>query len=343
MEAKTADVHPQPEHDIVQRLQQENAALRAELQALRSITLTAASHSTTHADHEHSFDFVKLPRELRNEVYELCVVVGEVRIGDDDWAQWPDMRYKGPKSAKAEVALFTTNKQIRLEALEVYISKNHFIVPNAAMWSPLRARYTRYMPGHSNPPLVLRHLRSISIPFDFRSRADENDGRRSIDFHIGRDKSDEVDFTIEHHNDYAVSLHRNFNTTLYRMIMEHQQLRRLQINVQNATCRLGCHRLVVIMFRDNYFKQKLEAWVFSPLPKRLESLEFLGTINDEERRVIRSAFPDCLRSKITFRGQFDSVRGVWDPDVEIFDEMASEHDAPDLSSKGSSSEDSSLE
>lgn len=68
------------ENDIAQRLRQENAALRAELQALRSTTQFQASQSISRASHEQTFDFLKLPRELRNQIYELRVVVGEVRI-----------------------------------------------------------------------------------------------------------------------------------------------------------------------------------------------------------------------------------------------------------------------
>ena len=66
----------------------------------------------------------------------------------------------------------------------------------------------------------------------------------------------------------------------------------------------------------------------------IESLEFLGTVNNEERRVIWEAFPDSLRGKITIRGQFDPSRKVRDPDVEVvFDETLSEPDASDSSSE----------
>lgn len=75
MAGKTTDMQPPPENDIVQRLQQEISALKAELQALRPTTHSAASHSSAHAGHERTFGFMKLPRELRNLVYEFFVLL----------------------------------------------------------------------------------------------------------------------------------------------------------------------------------------------------------------------------------------------------------------------------
>lgn len=119
------------ENDIAQRLQQENAVLRAELQALRSTTQFQASQSISRASHEQTFDFLKLPRELRNQVYELCVVVGEVRIDLLARLYTADMRCQQPKDAAAVISLLAINKQIRHEALELYLSKNHFVLNTA--------------------------------------------------------------------------------------------------------------------------------------------------------------------------------------------------------------------
>jgi hypothetical protein len=68
METKTTNMQPHLENDIVQRLQEENAALKVELQALRSTTQLQAPLSIAHASHEQTFDFLKLPRELRNSM-----------------------------------------------------------------------------------------------------------------------------------------------------------------------------------------------------------------------------------------------------------------------------------
>jgi hypothetical protein len=342
MEANAADVQSTPENDVVQRLQQEVAALRAEIQTLRSTAQLQASQPTTQAGHEQTFDFMRLPRELRNLVYEFCVVVGEVRIGNhDNWAQYPDMRYIHREGAKAETSLFAVNKQIRVEALELYLSKNHFVVPSTAMWTSdgSCAGYWHHISGRPGISAVHKHVRSISMPFDFWSLMDEDGGKDSINFHTAVETNDEVNFAMERHNDFAFWLCHSFIDILADIPLGYPQLRKLQINLQNATCRLGCHRLVVAIFTDADTKKRLEHyWRIAENARLIESLEFLGTINGEERRAIRSAFPHFLRSKVTFRGQIDPTWGLWDPDVEILDETSSEHDAPGSSLKDSSSE-----
>ena len=331
-EAKTANMQSTLENDIVRRLRQENAALRAELLAMRLFS--------TSRD-ERTFDFLKLPRELRNLVYECCVAVGEVRIGGADWVQQPDMRYKLPKSAKAELSLFTVNKQIRLEALEVYLSKNHFVVPNAAMWwsSGPRIHFTRRIPGLPKRSVVHEQWRSVSIPVDFRGIPAEDDGTDSINLDDRLDTSEEVSTMVERHNEYAFDFYFNALSTLAHIIPSNRQLRRLQINVQNATCRLGCHRLVVMLFNDGEIKNQLNKWISKATNHRIESLEFLGTINDEERFAIRSAFPYSLRPKIRFYGRFDRDLRTWDPKVEVFDGTMNEQDAVDSSSQEDYSKD----
>lgn len=329
MEAKAADMPPASENKTLQELQQEIAALRAELQALRSTTQLRAPHSISCAGHEQAFDFLKLPRELRNQVYEFCVVVGEVRVGDHEWLQRPDIRYNHPKGAKAEVSLFTVNKQIRLEALEVFLSKNHLVLPNAAMsLNGFRNGYTRHIPGSPGRSLVQKYLRSISIPFDFRSIIEESDSEYSTS---DDDTRAVVDKVMHRHDDFASQLSHSSLWALTSIIIHFRQLRSLQVNLQNATCCLGCHRLIVMIFNASGMKARLESWISEETIDRIQSLEFLGTINDEERRAIRSAFPQSIRSKITFWGRFNSDLLEWDPEVEVFDEPSSEHEALDSS------------
>ena len=321
MEAKTADMPPASENKSFQELQQENAVLRAELQALRSTTQLQAPHFISRAGHEQAFDFLKLPRELRNLVYEFCVVVDEVRIGGafaDYRTPYTDMRYYHPKSARTELSLVAVNKQIRLEALPVYLSKNHFVVPEALM---------QLFPTYDSPNspilrgqkifLVHKHLRSLSITFDFRNVTDESISQDPVKFHTGVDTWREVDSVMHIHDTFAYLLSEDSVLALVGILSDHKQLRRLQVNVQHATCRLQCHRLVVHMFKSCGVEEQLESWVSGTTANRIESLEFLGTANEEERCAIRSAFPRSLRSKVKFYGRFDYDMWEWDPEVEV--------------------------
>jgi hypothetical protein len=125
MEVKTADPGLPLEHDTVQRLREEVAAVRAELQALRSTTQPEASSSTVRTSHgQATFRSLDLPRELRNLVYESCVVVGEVRILRPGRVQQVDMRYDIPRYPRAEVSLFVINKQVRRESGAVSIERS---------------------------------------------------------------------------------------------------------------------------------------------------------------------------------------------------------------------------
>jgi hypothetical protein len=96
--------------------------------------------------------------------------------------------------------------------------------------------------------------------------------------------------------------------------------------LQNAMCRTECHRLVVALFEDGVNREELDKLQYKVCTRQLERLDFLGTISKKERRTIRKAFPQCIRSKITFHGQWNPDRCDWDPDVEIFDKTPSKVD-----------------
>ena len=149
-------------------LQAENASLRAELQALRK----SKEQQPPHPDPAGTFNLFGLPRELRDVIYEMCLVPGIVFIKRrPQVARIPksDMRYQrqlsGPKTASQ---LFLVNKKLRLEALAVFLSKNQFIVTGprdmeVMYWNPVLAG--KNWCGHVDhrDSLVIRHLRSISM------------------------------------------------------------------------------------------------------------------------------------------------------------------------------------
>jgi len=343
MEAKAADVQSVSENDIVQRLRQENAALRAELQALRSLTQLQISSSTTRAGHEQTFDFMKLPRELRNLVYELCVVVGNIYIAMPTKFSREDMRCQQPRDAPATTSLFAVNKQVRHEALELYLARNHFIITafaEPALPVPSDSCPLSQIPGCIEP-MILVHLRSMSISLDTPSiRVTDDDDENPIDFHLAHDSVDEVRSIVRHYNRASMDILHDVLETLDRLFTSCMHLRRIQLNVQNMRCVTGYSRFVIVTFSDIRVKRVLR--LFAEKAQKVESLDFLGTFSDKERQVIRLAFPKFIRKKVTFHGQFGPYEGDWDPEVEVFDETPSDHDALD-SSGDSASEDSASE
>jgi hypothetical protein len=133
MEDSTVVQHTPSSIGTIQRLQDENAALKAELQTSRSATQLQASQPES--GKEQTFDFLGLPGELRDAIYELCVAVGEVRIAYCKQMKRLDMRYKPQRDRKAEMSLFGVSKAVRREALKLYLSRNHFVIPTTYVWS----------------------------------------------------------------------------------------------------------------------------------------------------------------------------------------------------------------
>lgn len=117
-------------------------------------------------------------------MYELCVVVGEVRIVRPDQVKTADMRYKHPRDARAEIALFGVSRRIRSESLELYLSTNHFVIPAAEMsyYESHKDPVLRYIPGYTDV-VHHKHLRSISFSLDCRDFIELVMAAGAIDLH----------------------------------------------------------------------------------------------------------------------------------------------------------------
>jgi hypothetical protein len=333
MEESTTDQRSPSSIGTIQRLQDGNAALKAELQALRSTAQLQASQAESRK--EQTFDFLGLPAELCDAIYELCVSVGEVRIACCNQTKLlDDMRYNPQRDRKAEMSLFGVSRAIRCEALRLYLSKNHFVIPTTDVWSHsiYSSNFRCYISQHLGTPLVHEHLRSISISFNcadiFERAVNEITAANFIDFHYEADTEEECDDILQSHNELAFERCREFADTLCSNFVVHQQLRGVRINLQNATCRTECHRLVVALFEDDVNREELDKLRYEVCTRRMERLDFLGTISKKERRTTREAFTQCIRSKITFHGQWNSDRHDWDADVEVFDETPSKSSSP---------------
>ena len=143
-------------------LQAENASLIAELKSLRENKPQQMLHS------DPTCYFFRLPREIRNAIYELCVVRGQVFISRPGYIPYLpdlDMRYTDRRrdTEPVETQLFLISIEIRLEALEVFLSMNQFVIstPNAENHNKYPHTITSCIPG--GQLLLTRHLRSISL------------------------------------------------------------------------------------------------------------------------------------------------------------------------------------
>jgi hypothetical protein len=234
MRAKIADSGLPLEHVTLQRLQEEKAALKAELQALRSITQHEASQSTARTGQGQTFGFFRLPRELRDVIYKLCVVVGKVLLARPVRLYPVDMRYQCPRGAAAVVSLFAVNHLVRREALELYLSKNHFVITLAdlELLVAYRPPFSQ-IPGHLDSEVFV-NLRSISVSLDNRDSmqlAHRTFGE-ATDFHLVPDSPEEVETFSRFHQNSSVELYYELQWTLSSVFGSNTQLRDIQINVQ---------------------------------------------------------------------------------------------------------------
>jgi hypothetical protein len=300
--------HPQPERAALELLQAENASLRAELQALRK----SKEQQPPHPDPAGTFNLFGLPRELRDAIYEMCLVPGIVFIKRrPQVARIPksDMRYQrqlsGPKAASQ---LFLVNKKLRLESLAVFLSKNQFIVTGprdmeAMYWNPVLAG--KNWCGHINhrDSLVIRHLRSISMSLNSIENAPTAIMNRyeGIDEAKFRQYSEwEYVDTNTHsrsHNYIANVLQNRFVCDLYLLFVRPGQLRRIEINLEATACASGCHRLVKSVL--SVFQDKQRRVLTKPHVDLLESVDFIGLVNEEEVRSVHRAFGDSMGGRFT--------------------------------------------
>jgi hypothetical protein len=333
-------------------LQAENDSLRTKLKALRKRTIHEAPHSDPPVS--GTFNFVGLPRELRDAIYELCVVPGTVFIKrPDNLPHLPslDMRYLQSRQTKAETQLFRVNKKLRLEALEVFLSMNQFVTSapigiDLCMYPyPVMSR----IPGYQDDSLLTRHLRSISISLNSIENApyeimmhrvditadDYVDTPNNADTRVGDDRK-----TADRHRRITRHLTARFVATLGRLFAFPGRLRKIQINLEATSCPLGCHRLVKEVFDEVSVRLVRRFATRSNNDMQLlESLDFLGTVSDKERESVRSAFPSFLQESITFHGTYNRRAAEWNstsrvhtPNMSAEDEDEDEDDDSDLGS-----------
>lgn len=263
----------------------------------------------------------ELPAELRNVIYELCLVVGKIHYSYGDRAmQLPhfDMRVTTPTQSP-EVQLFRLCKQIYAEACKVYLSKNTFVILNYMCTS-----------DEDDPPFVglyrnkaeMQIICCLSISLDYRCLSRDyadNAVQSGMSFGLWTamvgEAGDENCFTIDLHADMIDRLCIAWERLFNDLLMNDFKLDFLQVNVQNCYCgALSCCRLTKDAFHFDILKRCLPHL-------DLETLDIIGTEHCLERNMIRRLGEGKGAKKMTFHGvKYKPKRAEfyqWDPDVEI--------------------------
>jgi hypothetical protein len=235
-----------------------------------------------------------LPIELRKVIYELCLVKGTV---------YPmprpkyDHRYDNMEPfEKPEWALLAVNQQIRIEASEILLKQNHFVI--SYEYDAMDNIWVAYADSVCEeepltlPSLARYNLKSVSITFDVRgifvdaiNVADAGSGCQSADMTDG-ERIHAAHEGVEDH--YLIWEH--MATTFDRAEF-------LQVDISNAYCPLGCHRY--IEFAADAIGNAVQS------NSKLQTLEILGTKTADERAGIKKVIAGNLafrpRNQRSFR------------------------------------------
>ena len=305
----------------------ELAALRLELETVKSelaASQAAARSETTIEDHSEStsaFRFLDLPPELRNAIYEFCLIVDKVQIRSPGCVTTYDMRLT-PSPKQAQTQLFRTCKQVNSEARQTYISKNIFvIVPGPCAeppYSPL------FRSAHDK-----KLLRRLSVSLDYRDHkhfAVESYVGHNINYYFRRMGIAEE---LIHSRTHTISSEFMAGGTWFSLFsfVTTLKLDYLQINLQNCFCPSGCDRMV----REAFESRGLECEGARPddptVSEMLQhssprTIDIIGTLEIEERDFIRQTL-NLESGDLRFHGgwaNLSSSTGFWeDEDKEVVD------------------------
>jgi hypothetical protein len=276
---------------------------------------TTASSSASVLRGKDTFRFLDLCTELRCQVYEHFVVVGKVFYTPDDYAVKTETRFKDCTLYKApELQILRVCKQIHVEAEDMYLSKNLFVLPDFFMYhAPMNSRHVNaqgYIP-FAKRPLFSAHakslLRHVSVSINSRLSAPN---LVAYEDYSGKTPEERLDLahrhTVQDHVHYLSEAMASFGTFL-----AHTMLQSMEIDVTNAYCPLGCCRAVTYCAGTIF---DLDA----------DSIAIIGLKAGEEDEVLRNLFRKCVWTS----SAYDMPCGQYDP-AELQEQYMLEFDPED--------------
>lgn len=261
----------------MEELLQENARLRAENEKLRNLAFTHTSEDKDgNGTATEVFRLLELPKEIRLLIYEYAVVPGTITLRFDATAEdsaTNGERYNGIDAPiYGDTQLFCVSKQIKEEALPLYLAKNLFIWPVVN---------TSYLQLYTFPDGVIygsnasKYLRHLSISFDYRG----------IDAHLcaatwlelaKRPWVQQLQPGLRplHAHVLADAFMYGVWIAVGRGLAQFSRLHRLSVSFEKTYCTWGCCR----RFEKAVNLLFLEDWESAP-----KVIEIRGLENEEER------------------------------------------------------------
>lgn len=230
------------------------------------------------------FRFMDLPKDIRLNVYDYVLKPGKVTLQfKKEYAGWGgDSRYAGMTGpVHAQTQLFQISKEVRDEALPLYLAQNMFIYPHIPSCSLGTLSMDMYY-GES----CAAHMRSLSVAFDFRCTQKIHNqffGTREqaeLEQSAGAEsdvwwKSSKVERQEELHEGAVGFIECSYDSICQNVRLL-KRLDYLQVNVRNAVCGWGCCRMVSTVASQLFDED--QPWANTP---RL--LEVLGVHGEQEK------------------------------------------------------------
>lgn len=224
--------------------------------------------------------FPRLPREVRDLIYEYCLVVEGIL---DPCT--PYYEEKNPENAKRkpETALLRVNRSIGDEAAQMLYGKNVWRISykeDDPSWPDLTGTRRKN---------IFRYMRNAVLSFDSRDVDHESIIAISRARFTGQLDPDHAHIAGESDAEY-IHIVREVKQlgawTWKRQVVDRMELKSIVLDFSNCFCPSGCCRLFSLLFDKYAFEDCHSYWPDGPCDKLIK-IEISGLIDDEERELAR--------------------------------------------------------
>ena len=232
-------------------------------------------------DREVPFPFLKLPREVRDMIYNESLITEVEIVAYPEHYEKDDLPSFG--NEKPRIALLQVNRLIYQETVPVFYGKNTFRMPANVQHNTTFIKYSAY-------------IRHVSIRIDHREVSEQQKLAIALDNH----QKPDTDFApVRPHAARWRHIHKSYFEKMQdqweprRLFLMHDMspLETIKLDLQHFYCPSLCCR--IDPFYSNLFKRFIihsRAWFHGPGRRTFDDhkVEVHGLYTDAEKDVVRS-------------------------------------------------------